>query len=195
MPPGQESPGPEKQELYEPYRTERCSQGAGAGPQEGQGCPQAPRGTNRGSAPRGERTDPTPELPYGLQRTPPRGSQQQLGVGRLRWRLHAGELRGPGSVILAAQAPEPRAPGTQPKIWRSPRDGQRLGGPRTARTLLPPSCADRRPPPLEHPGTCRLRAPVVTAGADSRAEELAAATVVVPTGVTLCLGLSRGFTG
>ena len=39
-------------------------------------------------------------------------------------------------------------------------------------------------------GSCRLGAAVVTAvaGADSRAGELAAASVVVPSGVTLCLG-------
>ena len=35
----------------------------------------------------------------------------------------------------------------------------------------------------------------VTAGADSRAAQLAACTVVVPPGVTLYLGLSRGLTG
>ena len=49
-------------------------------------------------------------------------------------------------------------------------------------------------PPLEHPGPCTLGAAVVTAGADSRAAQLAAPTVVVPPGVTLYLGLSRGLT-
>ena len=43
-----------------------------------------------------------------------------------------------------------------------------------------PSCAGQRPPPGSILG--------VTAGVDSRAGELAAASVVVPPGVTLCLG-------
>ena len=53
VPPGQESPHPEKQELYQPSRRERRSQGARAGPQEGQWSPQVPGSTNAGPAPRG----------------------------------------------------------------------------------------------------------------------------------------------
>ena len=44
---GQESTFPEKQELHQSSRWERCSQGVGAGSQEGRGCPQAPWDTNR----------------------------------------------------------------------------------------------------------------------------------------------------
>ena len=66
---------------------------------------------------------------------------------------------------------------------------------RTFLPLAPPSCADQCPQPLEHPGPCGLRAAIVTAGADSRAGELAAATVVVPPGVTLYRGLSKDLTG
>ena len=54
MPPGQESTVPKKQELYQPSQSESRSQGARAGSQKGQGCPHAPRGTKRGTAPWGE---------------------------------------------------------------------------------------------------------------------------------------------
>ena len=54
MPTGLESPVPEKKELYQSSRSERHSQGARAGSQEGQGCPHAPRGTKRGTVPWGE---------------------------------------------------------------------------------------------------------------------------------------------
>ena len=58
-------------------------------------------------------------------------------------------------------------------------------------TLLPPAlrlCRSGPPLPWEHPDLCGLGAAVVTAGADSRAGELATASGVVPPGVTLCLG-------
>ena len=42
----------------------------------------------------------------------------------------------PSNVIPTAQAWEHRALGTQPKIWCSPWDRHRLGGHKTARTLL-----------------------------------------------------------
>ena len=48
----------------------------------------------------------------------------------------------------------------------------------------------RAPPPPEHSGQFRLGAALVTVGADSKAGELAAASVVVPPGVTLCMGPS-----
>ena len=44
---GQESTLLEKQELHQSSWVERHSQGVRAGPQEGQGCPQAPWDTNR----------------------------------------------------------------------------------------------------------------------------------------------------
>ena len=63
----------------------------------------------------------------------------------------------------------------------SPRDRQRTGGPRTARTLLPQ--AEQLSGPA--PGASRplqTESCIVTAGAEYRAPELAAATVVVPPG-------------
>ena len=56
--------------------------------------------------------------------------------------LPIGQDRVPGGAPGAAreaQVPEPRAPGTQPKIQcsRQARDRRRLGGHRAARTLLP----------------------------------------------------------
>ena len=50
-------------------------------------------------------------------------------------------------------------------------------------------------PTPDHPGPWGLGAAVVTVGADARAGELAAATVIVPPGVILYLELSRGLTG
>ena len=83
-----------------------------------------------------------------------------------------------GSVPPRARLWQCRSWGTQPKIRCSPRTGRVLGGHRTAR----------------NPGPCGTGAAVFTEGADSRAGELAAATVVL-LGVTLYLGLSRSLTG
>ena len=105
----------------------------------------------------------------------------------------------PGSTIPAVQAPEPRAPGDtvqdpvlplgQAEAGRTQdsEDTPASGGPKV--------CRSAPLPPPEHPGPCELGAVVVTAGADSRAGQLAAASVVVPPGVTLQLVLSRGLTG
>ena len=51
----------------------------------------------------------------------------------------------PGSANPPAQAPEHRAPGHSPGS-RLPRDRQRPGGPRTARTLLPQLSRSAAPP-------------------------------------------------
>ena len=72
-----------------------------------------PGGALTGSAPGGERACTWAELPKGLERAPGRGREQ------LRWRLGRGParrvMRGPGSTIPAAQAPEPRALGDTPQ--------------------------------------------------------------------------------
>ena len=94
------------------------------------------------------------------------------------------------------QARSPGDQGTQPRIRGSPRTGrgwEDTGQPGHSCSQAQ-SCADRAPTP-EHPVPCALGAAVVTVGADSRSGQLAAATVVVPPGVTLYLGLSRGLTG
>ena len=113
------------------------------------------------------------------------GSPQPPGAAqmRLQQRLHAERAAQLGARI---QQRRPRSTGclrTQSRIWCSPGDRQRLGGHRTARTLLPqveqisgPSPRASRP--------LQTESSVVTAGADSRALELAAATVVVPTGAS-----------
>ena len=83
------------------------------------------------------------------------------------------------------------AGGPSPGSCAPPRDRWRCGGHRTVRMLLPlivpPSCAGQCTLPPEHLGQCGLGAAVVTVGADSRAGELAATSVVVPPCVTLCL--------
>ena len=118
--------------------------------------------------------------------------------GKLRRRLRAEGAAScylgepwPESMIPAAQVPDLRVLGDTAQDPALPQDRQRWGGPRTARTLLPlgaPKLCKSAPHPREHPGQCGLGASVVTAGADSRAGELATASRVVPPGVTLCLG-------
>ena len=152
-------------------------------------------------------------------------SWSALPVGpweQLRRRLHAeGAARPPARFLWRRPRSQGRW-GTQPKIQRS-RDRQRPGAHRTERMLLlpgapelcrsaPPHPAPRASRPLRTGSSCGLGAPedweplrtgspcglgvaIVTAGADSRAGELAAATVVLHPGVTLYLGLSRGLTG
>ena len=101
------------------------------------------------------------------------------------------------------QAPEPRVPGDTARILHSLQDRQRPGRHRTARILLLPGAPQlcrSAPLPPEHPGQCRLGDVVFPAGADSWAEELTSASVVVPPGVSLCLRWSgppgnRGLTG
>ena len=149
----------------------------------------------------------------------PIGPQEQLRLWLRKW-LHVEDLRslrrsscrgsGSGSMCRGIHGPQdhnsigagPRAQGTglcSPKsgtLSPPPRDEWKPGGPRTARTLLSPNSLKLcrlEPPSPEHPGSCGLGG-VVTARADSRAEELATATVVPP-GVTLYLGKSRGLRG
>ena len=84
---------------------------------------------------------------------------------------------------------------TQPRILHSRRDRRKSGGHRTARTLLAPGtpklCRSAPPAPGSIQASVDWETVVVTAGADSRAGRLAAASVVIPAGETLCLRLSR----
>ena len=98
----------------------------------------------------------------------------------------------PGAQFQQHRAWNPGRWGTEPRILCSPQDRWKRREHRTAGTLLPPDA-----PKLcrsVHP--CCLRSiqargywetMVVTAGADSRAVDMAAASVVVPPCVTLCL--------
>ena len=64
---------------------------------------------------------PAAQLPKGLQRAPGGpGSSSEAAQVAAPWR----GLHGPGSAIPAAQALEPRALGTQPRIRRSPRTAE-----------------------------------------------------------------------
>ena len=59
----------------------------------------------------------------------------------------------------------------------------------------PPSCAGQCPPCPQHPGSHGLGSAGVTAGADSRAEELATASVIVPPLCHIVPGMERGHQG
>ena len=131
MSPGQESPGPEKQELHQSSQKERHSQETRAGSQEERGCPQAPRGTNRGTGP-GENTHtPQAELPKGLECGLPGPESSSGSSGGLQREGAAW----PQEHDSSAQAPGRR--GTQPRIRCSTRDRRRPGLHNAARTLLP----------------------------------------------------------
>ena len=114
--PGQESPVPEKQELHQSSWAERGSQGVKARPQESGDVLRLP-GTLTDTCAPGRAPHPVAELPKGLQHLP--GGALGAAPRQLGWRLHAERPERPG-VKPTAQAQEPRAPGTQPKIRRSP---------------------------------------------------------------------------
>ena len=164
-------------------RRERHSQGTWAGSQEGQGCPQAPRGLT-------EELHPGESPPHcglsslkGWSVCPGRGgAQNSSGSGSTQR-----GLRSPETMIPAGRPQSTGPQGTQCKIWHSLQDRRRPGGHRAARTLLP--LGGPRPQSIQAPADWETV--VVTAGADSRAGELATATIVVPPDVTLYLGLSR----
>ena len=94
----------------------------------------------------------------------------------------------PQSTIPAAQGPGSQGAGqTKLAILHYPRTGR--GGESTGRRGLScycPQAVQISVPtlPWEHLGQCGLGAVVVTVGADSRAGELGAATVVAPPGVS-----------
>ena len=102
---------------------------------------------------------------------------------------------GPGNAIPVVQAPDPRVLGDTAQDSALPPGQVEVGRVQDSED----TSAARRPQalqistlqPWEHPGQCRLRAVVVTAGADSSPRELAAASGAVPLGVTLCLRWSR----
>ena len=160
---------------------DRRSQGVGAGPQEG-GDALRLLGARTEPLPLGRAPHPTAELPKRLQCAPQPGSSSE-GPGR---RLCRGGCTA-RSVIPAKQAREPRVPGTQPRIPPPPV----IGGGGRAQDSEDTCRRGPRPeqissPAQEHPDPCRLGAAEVTVGADSRAGELAAASAIVPPGVTLC---------
>ena len=171
---------------------ERRLQGTQEGYQEGQWSPQVPGVSNRGYGPRGRTR-------YTLRAERSRGLQLVLGRALGAAQMAAprrGDCMALGAAQVVAQALEPRAMGghspgpcASHRTSRGWKDtGQRGGSCR----LAPLSCADQRPPhPV--PGISRPvqnGTVVLTGGADSRAGELAAASLVVPPCVTVCLGLS-----
>ena len=164
-PPGQESPVPEKQELHQSSRMERVSQGTQAGPQEGRGCPQTSRGTNRGPAPQG-RVRHTLQLSslkgWSGHTVGPRSSCSGGSGGGSTPR----GLRGPRSAIAAAQEPEPSARGDTAQDPVLPLGQTKVGRHRTVRKLLPlesPELSRSATPLPNHRGHCRLGAAVLTA--------------------------------
>ena len=100
----------------------------------------------------------------------------------------------PVSTIPGAEAPDPRAMGDKaqgPVLLLGQSEPRRA---RTGRTLLPPCAPELCRSVLPDPGSfqpLRTETTVIAARANSRARELAAASVGVPPGATLCLGGSR----
>ena len=105
-------------------------------------------------------------------------------------------LHSPRSAIPEVKTSEPRAPGDTAQDLVVP-PGQALAG-RTQdsndapATRWPPNCAVWYPLPQEHPSPYRLRAAVITPGADSGVAELVTATIVVPPAGTYVPGTKQG---
>ena len=97
-----------------------------------------------------------------------------------------------GSKIPAAQAQDPRAPGGRGQDPAAPPGQAEVGRAQDSKDAPAAGCPElyrsAPPDPLEHPGPCGLGPMGVTAGADTRAGELADTSGVAPPGVTLCLG-------
>ena len=95
---------------------------------------------------------------------------------------------GPRAQGAGDTAQDPALPPGQAESRRTQdsEDAPATGRPRAVQVSAP--C------PPEHPGPCGLVAAGITAGADTRAGELATASVLVPPDVTLCLGRSRATT-
>ena len=156
----------------------------GHDPRRGNGAPRFPGSLTEegeGESAQAERSKGWSKCPVEPQEKLRRQFQAE---GALQTWEHDSSSAGPGSQGARGHSPGSCAPiGT----------GGRPGVHRTARTpccQVPPSCASQHPQPQEHPGQCGQGAAVVTVEADSRDGELAAASVVVPPGVTLCLGWS-----
>ena len=112
-----------------------------------------------------------------------------LGSGSVqRWAAqpqeHDSSSTGPGAQGARRHSPRSGAPPRTGGGWEDTGEQGHSGH------RAPTSYADQRPPPPEQPGPCGLGTAVVTAGADSRAGELATATVVILPGVILYLGWS-----
>ena len=161
----------------------------------GRWSPQIPGVTNRGGSPRGERTTHCrPGVVKGW--STPGGASEQLG-----WQLRVEGaapccLREPRSLEQGSGSTGPRSQGARehsPGSCAPPRDRQRPGGHRTARMLLlqgaPELCRSEPPQPRSIQASEEWETAGVIARADSRAGDLATATVV-PLGVTLYLGLN-----
>ena len=171
----------EKQELHQPSWTERRLQGGGAGPRRA-GMPSGAGGTNRHLRPGESAPHPAARLPKGLQRAwldPGAARREQLGgasgVGsawRGLWgREHESNSTGPGVQ---------GAGDTDPGL--SPRTGRSQEGPGQQGCSCPElSRSTPRPRGIQ---ALQTESSVVTAGHDSRAQELAATTVVVPPGAS-----------
>ena len=89
---------------------------------------------------------------------------------------------------------EPKAPGNTAQDRVLPLgqvEARRTQDSRDAPASGTPELCRSAPPPPVNPDPCGLATAVVTTGVDSGAGELAAANIVLPPGVTLCLGLSR----
>ena len=134
--------------------------------QEGQWSLQSPGVTKRGSAPRGR-----------VHHTPRPSSVK--GWSHTRWGLRRSSGGGSGQR------------GLRPAAFRScawERDSSSAG---RGSTRHPQAVQISNSHPQSIQASVDWETVVVTTGADTRAGELAATSVVVPSGVTLCLGWSR----
>ena len=122
------------------------------------------------------------------------GTWEQLKQ-RLKWRLQAeGAVRPQERNSISAGPRAQGARGQSPRSSTLPGTG---GGQEDTEQqgrfchLVPPICGEQRNPTQSIETPADWETVVVTAGVDCRARELAAATVVLPPGVTLYLGLNR----
>ena len=217
--PGQESPGPEKQELYQNQELYQPSRGKALTgslhriPGGAENALSLPGALTEDLHPGGERATQLAPERAGVHMVAGRSPSVGLGSSSARRELcspgsSSGSGSGGGSGWrglcgrgVQFQWCRPRRPGhrgTHPRIRCSPGMGggqEDTGQQGRSCHLAPLSCADHHPPtPQSIQAPADWETAVVTAGADYRAGELATATVV-PTGVTLCLRLSRCLTG
>ena len=212
--PGQESPVPEKQELHQSSRAERRSQGVRAGPQEGgdalglpgtltdtcapgecaelpKGCSAhgmdpgaARRGSGGGSARRGLHGPGSSSAAALRQRKRLRAE----GAARLREQLGGARAAAPqeGAARPGAriQQRRPRSTGRRDTAQdpASPGTGRGREGPGQQGRSCPELSRSAAPP--QSLQALQMECSGVTAGAESRSPELAAATGVVPPGAS-----------
>ena len=152
----------------------KASQGVGAGPQKGGDALRLP-GTLT------EQLCPGESALSSLRAAAwHRWTREQLRGART-----AALRRGGYAVECKSNSAGPGAQGARDTAQdpASPQDRKRPGGPRTGRTLLPRAEQISGPAPRAS-RSLQMESSVVTAGVDSRAPELAAATVVVPSGAS-----------